>query len=218
VAFACFGFVAWSWTENHLLARDMHAWLPLYQSGNLVYRSKETLPRLAMWFFGSGAVMATIAGWQLRGTSDGTSKGQPALVSRIGIAALMLGGAAAAIYARVAPVDVRAALFGPVALPYTAATAIGASMMLAGWTAQLQRATFHTRSLAVVTVGAVLALLGSGVMRETLRLSAVDIEALYPAHAHAAEAGGLALFLVFMAVNGAIVVFAAKTAMQAARA
>lgn len=40
---ACSGFIfiAWSWTENHLLMLDRDAWVPHYESGALRYASRE---------------------------------------------------------------------------------------------------------------------------------------------------------------------------------
>jgi hypothetical protein len=62
-----FGFVAWSWTENHLLSlADQSRWTAEYVSDKWFFTTAEHLPRLMVWFFGGFPVLATALGWQLR--------------------------------------------------------------------------------------------------------------------------------------------------------
>jgi hypothetical protein len=213
-AFVAFGFVAWSWTENHLLSRDQGAWVTTYASSHLVYRMPETLPRLSMWFFGSAAIMAAIAGWQVRGAD--MPQGERRRVALVGIAALAAGGVAAAWYAAVSSVDAAAAITSSLALPYSVVTGLGAVLMLAGWLRQLRAGEGELAGLVLTSAGAVFALFGSGVMRESIRLHAIDLTPLYPQHAGAASAGGGWLFALFLVVNGALIAFAIRIGAAAA--
>lgn len=63
-ALVCFAFTAWSWTENHLLSLDSAAWPRQYASGSLFYASRETVPRLALWFAAAFPTLALILAWQ----------------------------------------------------------------------------------------------------------------------------------------------------------
>lgn len=54
-------------------------------------------------------------------------------------------------------------------------------------------------------------------VRESLRLAALDITQLYAKHARAAAAGGMGMFLAFVLINGAVVVFAVRVGLKASR-
>ncbi|MGB6044153.1 MAG: hypothetical protein WBF93_13420 [Pirellulales bacterium] len=55
--------------------------------------------------------------------------------------------------------------------------------------------------LTAASIGLVLTLVGVSVLRESVRLSEVDIAALYERHAAASMIGGLTVFLVFTVLN-----------------
>ena len=48
-------------------------------------------------------------------------------------------------------------------------------------------------------------ILGALVVREARRLAAIDITTLFDAHRQAAQVGGMGVFLVFFAVNAAVI-------------
>ncbi|MCH7728335.1 MAG: hypothetical protein IH991_17935, partial [Planctomycetes bacterium] len=67
-AFACVGFVGWSWVENHLLSlQSAGVWAEHYRSEAILFRSPELIPRLALWFVAAFPTMALVVGWQLVG-------------------------------------------------------------------------------------------------------------------------------------------------------
>jgi hypothetical protein len=219
-AFLCFAFTAWSWTENHLLSRDHEAWTTVFASGQLVYRSGETLPRLAMWFLGSASTLAMALGWQLRtaiARGVEVSEDQRRRVAQLGLGGLVLGGAAAAVYTQTATVDVTAVVAGPMAMPYTVVTGLGAALQIAGWLIAYRRGDLPRGAMVLVTAGLGLALVGSGVVRESVRIAHVDLASLYPQHALAAESGGFGLFVGFLFVNAAVAAFAIRLGLQASR-
>ena len=46
VAFVCFFYTAWAWTENHVLSLHEEAWREQYASNHWLYRNAEIWPRL----------------------------------------------------------------------------------------------------------------------------------------------------------------------------
>jgi hypothetical protein len=166
-----------------------------------------------MWFFGAAAVMAVPLGWQLHLLD--ADEDERKLVAKIGLGGLVLGCAAAAGYGAVTSAPFREVLLGPLALPYAVATAIGGMLQAAAWLMQLRQPA--RRNLALASVGMGVSVLASGAVRESLRVSALDLEALYPLHARAAESSGLGLFLLFFVVNAGIVAYALRLGARAAR-
>ncbi|MBC7978883.1 MAG: hypothetical protein H7138_28190, partial [Myxococcales bacterium] len=63
VGLACFGFVAWSWTEIHLVMMDDPAWRAMYGAGTRFYLEPAVLPRLVVWLGAMVALYATVAAW-----------------------------------------------------------------------------------------------------------------------------------------------------------
>jgi hypothetical protein len=215
-SFLSFAFVAWSWTENHLLSRDDKAWVPTYSSGDWVYRSAETLPRLLMWFLGSLATLAVLLCWQLRltkGSREGIDKDDLRSCAKLGLAGLLLGGLAATSYIATAPEAVLSAARGPMAWPYLAATSAGAILQAIGWL----RSWRGRESLGLVTLGLAMSVLGSGVVREVARIAAIDMQSLYAQHQQATQSGALGAFVLIALVNGGIIAFAVRLALGAAK-
>ena len=218
-AAGCFVFVAWSWTENHLLSRDDHAWVATYASKRLIYSSTEIWPRLLMWLLGAFAALAVVVGFQLRtaeARGERVDASQVRQLARVGLAGVLLGGAAALGYTAIAKPVVRAAALSPLALPYLIITVAGGVTQLVAWLVVLRKGRLGRGLLWLAAAGLSLALLGSGAVREAARLAEVDIAALYANHARAAQAQGLWLFLLFMVVNGVLIGFAFRIARRAA--
>ncbi|MBA3395890.1 MAG: hypothetical protein H0T89_24880, partial [Deltaproteobacteria bacterium] len=62
-AVACFLFVAWSWTELHLVMRDHAAWRAMYGAGERLYGQGDVIPRLLLWLGAMPAVFGLVAIW-----------------------------------------------------------------------------------------------------------------------------------------------------------
>jgi hypothetical protein len=182
---ACFLFVAWSWTELHLLMRDEAAWRELYAAGTRIYADAGVAPRLVLWLGAMAALFGAIAVWWERGA------GRRRLAA-IALAGLTVAGAGAAWLAArgaAAPDAAHGWLY-----LLLAAVAITAGAWIWTWRAP-------DGAGATVVAGATAAALVSGaVVREAPRLAL--LEAPRPA---ALEAGGLPVFLVTL-VLGALAI------------
>ncbi len=206
-ALLCFAFTGWSWTENHLLSLDEKIWPAFYASRSLVYRSTEVLPRFALWTAGSFPTLAALLLWQFRsgGNSVEVTARDWRRLAALALAGIALSLLAAGDYVAVMEKPAREQLTGPLALPYAVAALAGLAAQAAGWILQRRRDSLSKGCLALISSGVLLALLGVAVLREAVRLSALDLQVLYPAHVQAAREGGLLVFLFFLAVNALLI-------------
>jgi hypothetical protein len=207
----CFLFVAWSWTENHLLAIAQDQWAKQYASGKLVYWSREQLPRLAVWYVGAFPTLAVLLGWQVqfhlrRGTPWPESP-VPRLL-RIALGALLASALAALVYYLSLDPNTRGALSRDGGSLYLGLAFVGWASQVAAWFAMWRKGSLSSVALSVATVALVVTLLSATVLREMRRLAAIDIQALFDEHAAAATVGGLPLFLTFLAVNAVLIITA----------
>lgn len=182
---ACFLFVAWSWTELHLLMRDEPAWRELYAAGTRIYADAGVAPRLVLWLGAMAALFGAIAVWWERGAG----RRRIAAIALAGLAVAGAGAAWLAVRGAAAPDAAHGWLY-----LLLAAAAITAGAWLWTWRAP-------DGAGATVVAGATAAALVSGaVVREAPRLAL--LEAPRPA---ALEAGGLPVFLATL-VLGALAI------------
>ncbi len=256
VAFVCFGFAAWSWTGNHLVALERARWVELYLTRGVPVPSPAMLLRLAMWLAGSVPIMAMIVGWQLRhraersagsssngsaGSSDDGSAGSSDAEADVEVgveaegrtrrrlAVLALGGIALAAgfgwgHARLLDPSVRAVLASPGALAYLVPLGLGLALQAGAWLA-LARApagpgAWSRPALLAAAFGAGLAVIGTSLAREAVRLAALDVHgpglaAVADAQARAASSGGIVTFFVFLAINTALIVWCLRATRRA---
>jgi hypothetical protein len=111
----------------------------------------------------------------------------------------------------------RAHAIGPMAMPYLGAAVLGAVLQAAAWVGVLRAQGGHGKWLGLASAGLLLSILGTTVVREVLRITAMDFAALYPEHARAAAVGGRELFLFFFAVNAALATWAIRAALTRAQ-
>jgi hypothetical protein len=225
-AFLGFAFIAWSWTENHLLSLDEAAWGPLYGAGELRYATPALLPRLAGWFLVAFPTLAIELYWQ--GRILGLPLDRPAAAEEIvaglsplrRLAVMALAGLAglviaATFYWPTLGPDPRSAVAGPPGLPWGIAATVGLAAQAACWFAAAVRDRMPTVLAIVATVGWVIGLAGLIVLREVIRLAAVDLDVLAEAHAETAGIGGLPVFLIFAGLNAAAIVWCIRTVRKA---
>jgi hypothetical protein len=207
-AFACFAFTAWSWTENHLLSLNESVWPAQYESKQWFYRNAELFPRLAVWFTGAFPTMVTIASWQL--LSTGKLAGEAARPTIDRCARLALGGLGAATAATVwylvaLESDVRNLLVAPAARWYLLLALSGLAVQAAAWISARKEPALTAKRLSTISAGLLLTIVGTSVLREIRRLTAIDGARLAEFHADAASVGGLWAFLAFAALNAVLI-------------
>jgi hypothetical protein len=209
VAFVCFLYTAWAWIENHVLSLHEEAWKHHYESSNYIYRNAEIWPRLGYYITASFASLAVALAWQLHWGRRFHDPVNLDLASRRLRALALLGLATSAAEAWLWELwldsPARAVLASSLALPYGLAALAGMGIQVAGWLTVRTGADMSTRRLALISAGAIMTIVGSLVIREARRLAAIDIAALYDAHRQAGQVGGVGAFLVFFAINAAVI-------------
>ena len=195
VGLACFAFVAWSWTELHLVMLDDPAWRAMYASGTRFSFDAALLPRLATWFAAMAALFAPVAAWPV------------AAPERRRLAALGLAGliVCAAISAATAAAAGR---FDP-AHGWTYLLIAAAATAALGWASTLRRPS--GRGLTVATIATTVALLAGAVVREAPRLALIE-----RSRATAAESAGLVVFVATLVLGIALITWVVRTVRSAA--
>lgn len=223
-ALGCFVFAAWSWTGNHLLSLDRARWAALYTTSGVPTPGADMLCRLGLWLAGAVPVMAVIAGWQLRSRAARSGESHAAHHrARRRLAALALAGVAASAalglaYARMLDVPARAALTGSMATPYLVALGLGLVAQSAAWIHLWRARQWSRAALILASAGMALAVLGTAVVREAVRLAGVDVPALAAVHARVAASGGIVAFFVFLVINAALIAWCLRATRRALRA
>ncbi|QDT54804.1 hypothetical protein Pan44_28420 [Caulifigura coniformis] len=210
VIFVGFSFIAWSWTENHLLSLDQAEWASFYGQGKMLYRNGLLPSRLAMWFIGAFATLACMLMWQVKWTPGLSGEVTGAAWRQLGsiaMAGIVLAGVACAIFLATIPAATRSHVLGWTGGPYLAIAMLGAVLQLAGWWKLVRERRPSTSSQAMITAGCVATIGGMAVIREVVRLAASDLPAIEAHHREALNSGGLLLFLFFFAANAAVIIW-----------
>ncbi|HAI10883.1 MAG TPA: hypothetical protein DCM28_04220 [Phycisphaerales bacterium] len=197
-SFACFAFIAYSWTENYLLSMEtQQQWSEFYGSDAIVYQNKAILPRLGVWFLGAFATMSMLVGWQLwyKGQHQNVK-----LVSIIAIVGLLASGACGFVYKGMVSDHFPSGPF-----LYIGIACGGVQLLL--WLAQLTRPKFSGMLLSLLSVFCPLAIIAMTVVREKVRLAAIDLEPLYPLHKQAMGIAGIVCFLFFFILNAGLILY-----------
>lgn len=220
-AFLCFGFAAWSWTGNHMVALERTRWLALYTSTGVPVPSLAMLARLAMWLAGSAPIMAVIVGWQLRRLDGGAGGGDAHRRARRRLAVIALAGLALSAgfginHAYLLDQGARAALRSA-AMVFLAPLGLGMALQGAAWLRLASAGAWSRAALIMASVGAGLAVIGAALAREVVRMAAVDFPREAVAHARAAESGGIVAFFVFLVVNTGLIVWCLRATRRALR-
>ncbi len=211
-AWLCFAFAGFSWAENHLLSTHESAWASFYAAGSMIYRSPELLPRLAVWFVGAIPTLAVLVAWQLwlmQRAGRTLPRTELSRLALLALAGLALSAVCGGLYYLAMDDAARRHVTGALASLYLGAAVLGLLLQAIAWMAQWLRLRPRPRLsaawLGVASVGVLITVIGATVVREAIRLSATDIHALYERHARAAAVGGMPIFLIFLAVNAALI-------------
>lgn len=170
---ACFVFVAWSWTELHLVMLDDPAWQAMYASGARFHLGLDLLPRLAMWLGAMLALFAPLAAWP-------ASAAERRRLAGIAIAGYVVCGVTSA-----ATVLVTRDLDRAHGWTYLLGFAAIAAALGWGWTGRRPDGP----GLRLATGGTVVALLAGAVVRESPRLALIE-----RGRPTATHAGGILVF------------------------
>lgn len=189
-ATGCFLFVAWSWTELHLVMRDDPSWVAMYAAGDRFYGQSGVLPRLLLWLGVMPVLFAGLAAWWARGAE----RQRLAIVAFAGH--VIAGVAVAWLSARGSSIDP-----GTRGWLYLLIAALVIEVF--GWVLVLRRP--EGPGLAIVTGAGTAAMLGLAVVRESPRL------ALVSAHPAALEARGAWVFAVTAVFAVAAIAWVVKT-------
>jgi hypothetical protein len=190
VGVLCFAFVAWSWTELHLVMRDDPAWQAMYASGSRFALDLAIVPRLALWLGAMLVLFAVVAAWPAR----------PADRRRLAILALVglfaCGITAALTIAVRGTVDTAHGW-----LHVLCAAAVAAAL---GWIGTMRRP--DGRGLALATGATAAALLAGAVVREAPRIALIE-----RSRATAVESGGLPVFAITAVIGIALIAWVIRT-------
>lgn len=206
---AMFLFVAWSWSENHLLSlAGEQEWVEHYAAARSWHRSGELLPRLSMWVIGALATLSVILAWQLRGTAT------TAVVRRlagIGITGALGAAAAAAWNWTALPTEAKLAIRQPANLAVLGTATAGLVVMLAAWGHMARTGRLGTVWLWLATSGIAVAIPAATVLREVRRYVALnDVDQWEPAVEAAIDAArlqGFGVFALFLVINTLVIVW-----------
>jgi hypothetical protein len=188
----CFLFVAWSWTELHLLMQHESVWSAMYAAGERMYGDAGTAPRLLLWLGVFGVLFASVAIWW---THEAPLRKRLAVIALAGN--VVAGLACAWLSARGGSVAAHGWLHLFV---------IAAVIECGGW-AWTWRVPDGPGALVAIG-GGTAALLAGAVVREAPRIAILE-----PARHAAEDAGGLPTFVATAAFG----VFAIVWIVQAIR-
>jgi cytochrome bd ubiquinol oxidase subunit I len=209
VAFGCFFFTAWAWTENHVLSLHREEWNTQLISHAYIYRNSEISPRLGYWITASFTTLAVAVAWQLhwgRRFHDPINLDLAARRLRsLAILGLAMSAAEAWLWVLWLDTSARAPLLSILALPYGMTALLGMAIQAGGWLPVKTATGLTTLRLTIISGGNAMTLIGALVVREARRLAAIDITGLFDTHRQAAQVGGMGVFLVFFAINAAVV-------------
>lgn len=204
---AMFLFVAWSWSENHLLSlASQQQWTEHYAGGRMWYTNPETFPRMSLWMIGSLATLSVMVAWQLRGSADTTTVRRLALIGLTGaIGSVLVAG----WYWSALPEAVRTAIGEPANLSLVLAGGVGLAMFAAAWVQMARSGRMATQLLWLATAGLAVAIPCATLLREVRRYVAlVEVDHWQPAveaTKNSAQFGGFGVFLLFFVLNAFVI-------------
>ncbi|MEX0792287.1 MAG: hypothetical protein WD045_04090 [Pirellulaceae bacterium] len=204
-----FLFVGFCWTANHLLSNQPAAWPEVYLTGDLPLAPLVVIARTLIWLGAALVTLATIVVWQLRWSITGKEEGENPvnliLPQMLALAGLVILALATAGYLVAVPAAERALLGTGSGLLYVAVIVVCCLGMAGLWWVMTKGLVPPLVSLSAVTGAMALAWLALGMLREQVRVAAIDFEALLPQHAEMAKIQGLWLFLLLAVINGGLI-------------
>jgi hypothetical protein len=187
---ACFGFVAWSWTELHQVMMDDAGWRAMYAAGERFHTDVAIVPRLAIWLGAMLVLFATVSAWP-------ATAAERRRLAGLALAGWILCGlvcaVALALGREIDPAHGWTYVLGVAAI----AAALGW-----GWTAHRPDGP----GLTVATAATTAALIAGAVVREAPRLALIE-----HARATAVGSGGLPVFAATVAIGIAAIAWVIRS-------
>lgn len=198
--FACFTFVGWSWTENHLLSlARQDVWTAHYEAGRWNYWPAELAPRLGIWLGGVFPVMAPLVAWPL--ARQPLPAGAPRRLALIAAAGMLVSLACSLWYVTIIDGPARAQVLSSPWRVWQITIVVGIALQAGGWGLVARSDALSRLARCLMLLGAVLSVAGVVTCREAIRISRIDLASLLPRHAAAAQIDGFWLFAVFLVLN-----------------
>ncbi|MBI5762232.1 MAG: hypothetical protein HZA51_01770 [Planctomycetes bacterium] len=224
-ALACFGFTAWSWSENHLLSLDSKSWAEVYQRGELFHHTPGAYLRTLGWFLSSFPTMLLLVGWQIHCHRSYNINSSPPIIRKLAAIAILSVMAGIISLLSTFPVRISISATGEVdtsnmarSMRFDFLMLIGLTFQVLGWIFLAFRNSIRTSLLLVCTFGHLALLVAIVAIRELGRVAIIDMAELAQSHADAFRIAGLPLFLLFLFVNAALVAWCIRIARRARNA
>ena len=112
---------------------------------------------------------------------------------------------------------VRTSIGSTLIRPYLYWIAAGIILQTIAWVGQFRHLELRAIWLWMATVGIVLTILATIIVRESIRLAAVDPEMYATAHAEAAKTGGFTAFLIVLGINTVVIVACVRLTVRGVR-
>lgn len=217
---ACFLFVAFCWTANHLLSLNSAVWPDAYRAGEAVRSPLALVLRLLTWVAGAFPTMSILASWQLQGMRsraavwdttideagwDEQFQHESRRLGRVSIAGVTVAFACALGYWATLEPSIRTQLTGPAGMLWVISLIAGGLLQVVGWSIQLRRSCFCKHWRIMLTAALLVTLLAAASLREIIRLSQANLDQVAASTKAAAQVGGFGLFLLFTVVNTGLI-------------
>lgn len=220
-AAACFVYVAWAWTHNHLLSTEsQEVWSATYAARSSGPTPPGQLARLMFFVFASVPGMAVIVAWQLRDQERAAGAlrqiAERRILSAAAAISLVFSIAFALLYSRLDPVARSAAASDP-SLWWLILALLGALGQLVTWHRIFRAPAFSGRLLVHVTLYYAFWLIGLLFVREVIRRSLFAPEtlaALQEKHSEIFETtdhSAMVVFFVFAALTLGLMTWIVRT-------
>jgi hypothetical protein len=194
VVLACFAFIGWSWSENHLLSTaGISVWQAHCAAGRMNYLPAELWPRLGIWLGGVFPVMAATVAWPLAQLDDDeeTSERTARRLALIAVAGMIVSMACGGWYLGAIEQASRAAVLSAPLRIWQGAIVVGAVLQAAGWILIWRAGQLALLPRTLALAGAVLAVSGTVACREAIRTSRLEMAVPPPQHQGRGRSGRL---------------------------
>jgi hypothetical protein len=200
LVFACFAFVGWSWTENHLLSlAGQSTWTSQYTGNRPYYLPAEIFPRLGIWLCGVFPIMTAIVAWPL--SRELLPAGTARRLALIALTGIIFSLSCGIWYLSKIDETAREQVLSTPYRAYQIGILFGIALQTAGWLLTWRSDALSQPTRLITLSGAVLSVAGVVACREAIRLSRLDLASLLPRHSAAFTIDGFWLFAIFLVLN-----------------